>query len=59
MAKRESSLRILPDAIKYLALWRLVFQKLELGLSVRYLCTIDAVFQLLLGRPHPSVSPPP
>lgn len=56
MAKGESSLRILSDAIKYLALCRLVFQKLDLGLSVWYLCRIDAVGQLLLGRPALSLS---
>lgn len=60
MAKGESSLRILSDAIKYLALCRLVFQKLDLGLSVWYLCRIDAVGQLLLGRPALlPVAPPP
>lgn len=60
MAKGESSLRILSDAIKYLALCRLVFQKLDLDLSVWYLCRIDAVGQLLLGRPALlPVAPPP
>lgn len=54
--KTESTLWILPNAIKYLALCRLVFQKLELGLSVRYLCTIDAVVQLLLA---PTFTPTP
>ena len=59
--KTESTLWILPDAIKYLALCRVVFQKLELGLSVRYLCTIDAVVQLLLAPTFtpPRVSPAP
>lgn len=49
MAKRKSSLQLLPEAIKYLALCRLVFQKPELGLSISVgsLCTIDAVVRLL------------